>query len=233
MYKDFSIVIPTLNEEENIKVLISKIAKSFKGAEIIIVDDGSSDRTKEMVKASAQRYRGVRLIDRSLKKQKRGLTASVIEGFMNSRRRFVIVIDADLQHPPERIKEIAMRLESGKDLVVAVRESVVGWSLYRKVISKGLMKIGEFTLLVENKSTCSDIFSGFFGIDRKLFVNVLRKNKRRFVGDGYKVLFDFLKCIEKDSLKIAEVPYRFNPREKGKSKAGLGQGIALLRSFLT
>ncbi|MCL4375800.1 glycosyltransferase [Candidatus Marsarchaeota archaeon] len=233
MYKKFSVIIPTLNEEGNVGILISKILASFKGMEIIVVDDGSSDRTKNIVRELARKHGRITLIDRSMKGKERGLTSSVIEGILHTKRRFAIVIDADLQHPPRVIGDIARRLNDGSDLAVAVRESVVGWSLYRRLISRSLIRFGEFALWANGKATCSDIFSGFFGVERKLFESTLRKNERRFVGNGYKVLFDFLKCTEKRSIKISEIPYKFNPRKRGASKAGFRQGIALIRSFFT
>ena len=119
------------------------------------------------------------------------------------------------------------------DLVVANRAKVTNWAAYRKIISRAFMYLGKIILFIGAKETCVDIFSGFFGIRREEFLSVYRKNKHRFVGEGYKVLFDFLKCIDRGTLKIGNVPFVFNIRHFGSSKASVGQGMALLKSFAT
>ncbi len=86
-------------------------------------------------------------------------------------------------------------------------------------------------LFIDAKETCVDIFSGFFGVRRDMFVDVYDKNRQRFVKEGYKTLFDFLKCVERGRLMIANVPFVFHIREFGKSKASTKQGIAVIKSF--
>ncbi len=95
------------------------------------------------------------------------------------------------------------------------------------------MLIGKIVLAATGKETCGDIFSGFFGVDRELFLGVLERNRGRFVKEGYKVLFDFLKCVKRGTLRISEVPYVFRTRKFGSSKAGFPQGMALVKSFVT
>ncbi|MEM3572230.1 MAG: hypothetical protein QW530_00690, partial [Candidatus Micrarchaeaceae archaeon] len=124
-------------------------------------------------------------------------------------------------------------LESGYDLAVAVRRTVEGWQFYRKLISKALIYVGYLILFVKGKSRCGDIFSGYFGIRRSLFLQIYNENKTRFVGEGYKILFDFLKCVDSGSIKICNVPYSFGLRKSGESKAGLKQGLAVIKSFFS
>jgi dolichol-phosphate mannosyltransferase len=232
-YSEFTIILPTLNEEKTIGEMLRRILRSYRGCSVIVVDDGSEDLTREIVKGFAKQNHRVRLLDRSLMGLERGLTASVIYGILKAGTKYVIVIDADLQHPPEKIRDVAQKLGSGYDLVVANRAKVTNWAAYRKIISRAFMYAGKILLFVEARETCVDIFSGFFGIRRAVFLSVYRRNRKRFVGEGYKVLFDFLKCVDRGTLKIGNVPFVFNAREFGSSKASIAQGMALLRSFLT
>jgi len=232
IFGDITIVLPTLNEGENIGILISYIEKNYPGISILVVDDGSTDETKEVVKKAAARNDKITFIDRASLHLQRGLTASIIYGINAARTKYVIVMDADMQHPPAAIRSIAEKLQHCK-VVVATRASVKNWALYRKIISRGMIYIGYFILLLKGAARCSDIFSGYFGLERKLFLDVYRRNEMRFVPYGYKALYDFLKCVKHSEVTVCEVPYDFMIRKKGSSKAGLKQGMALLKSFIS
>ncbi|MCL4364973.1 MAG: glycosyltransferase [Candidatus Marsarchaeota archaeon] len=232
-YGNFTVVLPTLNEAKTVGTLIRRLAKSYPGIRIIVVDDGSTDMTKSIVSAASGGNGNVRFLDRSKSGVEKGLTASVADGIIKSTTRFAIVMDADMQHPTGTIKEMALELVRGRDLVVATRASVKGWALHRKIISKTLILVGYAALAVKGGERPRDIFSGFFGIDRRLFARVYNGNRNRFVGGGYKVLFDFLKSVRHNSINICEVPYQFGLRSHGTSKAGFRQGILLFESFFT
>ena len=232
-YRDFTIILPTLNEGRTIGRVLDYILRNYESARIIVADEGSSDGTRETVKRFVSKNRNVTLFDRSLKGLRPGLTASVLDAIELSRTRFVIVLDADMQHPPGKIRKVAKGLEEGNTLVVATRARVTEWDFYRKAISRSLMCIGRLVLFVGHKETCSDIFSGFFGVERKFFVGVLKRNRGRFVEEGYKVLFDLLKCVDRGTIRISEAPFVFRIRKFGSSKAGFAQGMALLKSYVT
>lgn len=233
IYSSVTVVLPTYNEEGSIGKLMSAIIRRYPGISIIVADDGSTDRTKSVVMSLARAHRRIRFLDRSSMKRRKGLTGSVIDGIMESGTKFAIVMDADMQHPFDRIGDISEKLDSGNDIAVAVRKSVEGWQMYRKLISKALITLGYAELVLLGRERSSDIFSGYFGIRRRFFKNIYMKNRGRFVGEGYKILFDILKCIRKGDAKIAEVPYAFASRKEGRSKAGARQAIALIRSFLS
>ncbi len=230
-YSRFTIIVPTLNERGTIGTMIRRIQHEYYGARVIVVDDGSRDGTRGVVRSLEKTGRRVTLIDRQAEGKRRGLTASIIEGISRSKTRYFVVIDADMQHPLEKVRQIAKLLENGHDLAVAERESVTGWALYRKIISKLLILIGTSVLRGAGSATCGDVFSGFFGMRRSLFMRVYGGNRSRFVGYGYKVLFDFLKCVDNGSLRVGSVPYVFHARKHGRSKAGARQAVALLKSF--
>ncbi len=232
-YSKFTVVIPTLNEKDTITEILGIITKRYPGIRVLVVDDGSTDGTQEAVKEKSKGNGAVKIIDRHSEGLQRGLTASIADGMLESKTPYVIVIDADMQHPPEKIGDLAANLAAGYDLAVANRERVTKWAAYRKAISRFFMYSGKILLYFNAKETCVDTFSGFFGVRRDLFLDVYKKNKSRFVPNGYKILYDFLKCIDRGTLKIANIPFVFHVRESGGSKAGFAQGVALMKSFFS
>jgi len=232
-YDDTTIVIPTYNEGNNIGRLIEILLEGYPRINLLVVDDGSIDMTKNVVRKISKLYKNVRLFDRSEEELERGLTNSIVDGLLLSKTKYAIVMDADLQHPPKKIAEIRAALEKKNKIVVAYRAKVPGWALFRLIISKSLIKIAYAVLAVKGGSRCKDIFSGYFGVDSAFFRNIYLKNKRRFIGEGYKALFDLLKCIPNGSVKIAQVPYTFHVRTAGESKASSKQVVALFRSFIS
>ena len=230
-YKKFTVILPTLNEKKTIGEIIKYITRNYEGIRVIVADDGSTDGTKEEVAEMSKGNADVSFFDRHAKRLPRGLSASIVDGIFQSQTEYAIVMDADMQHPPGKIQDIAAKLLEGNDLVVANRAKVNDWALYRRIISRVLMYTGKVVLFIDAKETCVDIFSGYFGVRRDIFVEVYDKNRQRFVKEGYKTLFDFLKCVERGRLMIANVPFVFHIREFGKSKASTKQGIAVIKSF--
>ncbi len=230
-YKEFTVVLPTLNEGRNVAELVSRLKNRYRGISVIVADDGSKDNTKEEAMRMNKRYGNVKVMDRKRLGRDRGLTASVIDGIRESRTRYVIIMDADLQHPYQVVGKIAERLLEGDKVAVGIRAEVENWPFYRKFVSKSLIIIGYAVLFVRRAQSCGDIFSGFFGVDREFFMKVYSGNRSRFVGRGFKVLFDLLKCVKRDSVQVSDVPYVFRNRKFGESKAGATQVLDLLKSF--
>ncbi|MDE2366340.1 MAG: glycosyltransferase, partial [Betaproteobacteria bacterium] len=132
----FSIIIPTLNEADNIDPLLTRLfsldlpKESF---EVIIVDDGSADGTPDKVRAW-ENHANVRLIER---REKPDLTKSILTGVASARGNVVVVMDADLSHPPERLSAlVAPVLDGSHDVAVGSRYvpggSTEGWPLHRQ-----------------------------------------------------------------------------------------------------
>lgn len=214
-----SIIIPTLNEEQNIGKVIDTIFKINNEWNILVVDDGSTDKTVEVVNKLKTVYRNLNLLDRQNEKIK-GLTASVIAGINEINTDYFIVLDGDLQHPPEKLKELLNALVEGYDIAVGYREKVcVTWPIHRKIITKFGLFLGIFRLLLTGK-ICRDILSGFFGMRKDFFIKNYEKNPGRFNLEGYKILFDFLKNVDRHS-KIKDIPFYFDSRKLGKSKLNL------------
>ncbi len=215
MYKQFTVIIPTLNEEKNIGQVLDIITKMYPGIHTIVSDDGSRDKTKQIV--LKYKKKNTIFLDRSKQKVK-GLTASIVDGILNTKTEYFVVMDGDLQHPPEKIKEIASALDHGEDIVVGVRRKVlVPWPWHRRMMSKSATLAGNIRLIIHNVH-CKDIMSGFFGMNTKKAVEIIKRNKKSFQMHGYKVLFDILKNMR--NAYTFSIYYDFGLRSKGKSKLG-------------
>ncbi len=211
--EDLSIVIPTLNEEENVGELISILKQEYRGSEIIIVDSGSQDKTKEIA---------LKLKAKVIETGK-GLCGAVLYGLRSAKRKFLIVMDADLQHPPSLIKEMHNGLKEN-DVVIGTRfkrEDYGDFGFFRYVISRIA------TLIARMFVNVKDPMSGFFGIRKGLVEQI---NEERCVKGGYKVLFDILKQFK--NIKIKEIGYKFQVRKKGESKLGYKQALSLIKSII-
>ncbi len=224
-YSDTTVVIPTLNEELNILELLNLIENLYKNISIIVSDDGSTDKTQEIIKRYNNKNKKIKLLDRS-KKIIHGLTASVVDASKTVKTKYTIVMDGDLQHPPEKIKEIVKALREGNELVVGERKKVFDWPLNRRIISEIATLLGKSRLLLKG-ATCEDILSGFFGIKTKLVQDI---DINKFEMKGYKILFDILKNIDKNT-KIKNICYDFGMRKRGHSKIGLRQVISFLKAL--
>ncbi|MBI5002372.1 glycosyltransferase [Candidatus Woesearchaeota archaeon] len=222
-YKDVTIVIPTLNEEKNIEKLITLLKKTYKGITIIVVDDGSKDNTQTVAKKA-----GAQLIDRS-EKPIHGLCISVIEGIQAAKTQYAIIMDGDMQHPYEKIGEIAEKLQHC-GLVVGTREQVLNdWPVHRRLMSKLAITLGHLRLMIRGVY-CEDIVSGFFGVQTKIFKEVIAKNYDKYELAGYKVLFDTLKYLPKNT-KVYQLKYDFGLREAGASKINYHHVLYYFRSL--
>ena len=131
-----SVVIPAFNEEANLKELIRRclttclsLGKTF---EIILVDDGSSDRSAQLITEAAEQNSGK--IIGVLLNRNYGQHAAVMAGFAESRGEIVVTLDADLQNPPEEIPRLVKKMETGFDVVGSIRLSRRD-TLFRKMSS--------------------------------------------------------------------------------------------------
>lgn len=228
-FSELSIIIPTLNEEGNIKKLLDILSRLYAGSRIIVADDGSIDKTQLIVKNYSKRNHRIMLLDRSKKEQK-GLTASVIDAIFKAETKYFVVIDADMQHPPEEIEDIYLGLKAGKNLVIGSRiNPESGFNLFRQILSKTAILLGNLRLFLAGKHY-NDIMSGFFGAETALTVRIIKPNINKFEMGGYKILFEILKYAPKN-LSVGYVRYNFGRRKKGESKLGKRQIISFLKSL--
>ena len=230
-YSDLTVVIPTLNEGKNIGLLIKKLQDGYKGINIIVSDDGSSDGTKSIVNGFAKNNSRIMFLDRSLDRI-HGLTISVIDAAALTKTGYLVVMDGDLQHPAEVVEKIYELLLEGNDIVVGVRRKVEKWGIWRHFISISASSLSRFVFRLRRKRRISDMLSGFFGIKTALFKDIIKNNKSSFVFKGYKVLIDILRNVN-NNVKIAEIPYAtFHERTLGKSKFRYSLALNLIESLL-
>ncbi|ALM75729.1 glycosyltransferase [Thermococcus barophilus] len=216
-----SIIVPTYNERENLEELVSRISKALEDYEfeIIIVDDDSPDKTWEKAQELSQKY-PVRVIRRVNEK---GLSSAVIRGFKEAKGDVFVVMDADLQHPPEVIPRLVEAIERGADIAIGSRYvkggKVENWYWWRKLISKGAIMIGRVAL--PKIRNIKDPVSGFFALRRGIVENV------ELNPVGFKILLEIL--IKGKYGRVVEVPYAFGLRKSGESKLSQRQIFNYLR----
>jgi dolichol-phosphate mannosyltransferase len=217
-----SIIVPTYQEALNLPHLVPRISAAMRkaglGFEIVIVDDDSRDGSEQCVK-TLEYYHPVRMI---IRKQARGLSSAVVHGFRQARGEFLVCMDADLSHPPERIPAlIEALLNPDIDFVIGSRYAEGGstaedWSLGRRLNS------WVATQLARPLTRAKDPMSGFFALRRKTF-----EESAPLSPVGYKIGLEMMvKCRCRN---ISEVAIHFVDRRYGKTKLNLREQLNYLR----
>ena len=217
-----SVIIPTFREISNLEAMAVAIdtvlVKEGILYEVIFVDDNSQDGSEELGARLAQRL-PVRMIVRH---EEKGLATAVLEGLDVARGEFVLVMDADLSHPAERIPDMLAKLESGAhDFVVGSRYVAGGsldpsWTWFRHLNSKVA------TLLALPLARVRDPMSGFFAFRRAAM-----PERRLLSPIGYKIGLELL--VKGEFKKPGEVPIHFADRVHGYSKLSWKEQVRYLR----
>ena len=216
-----SIVVPTFREAANIPRLAERIhaALSHRGIdwELLLVDDDSEDGS-QAVAAELGRRLPVRMVTR--RQSPRDLSLSVIEGIRLCRFERLVVMDADLSHPPERIADLLAALDGDCDMVLGSRYAPGGlidrsWSRWRHLNSRVA------TWLALPLVGCSDPMAGFFATDRRRLPDL-----RSLQPIGYKIA---LELMVRGRLRVRELPIDFRDRSLGSSKMNWRQQLNFLR----
>jgi dolichol-phosphate mannosyltransferase len=210
-----SIVVPTLNEAENIEPLVAQIRAAVPSCrEIIFVDDRSTDGTAARVRALSE-MSPVRLVERETPTL--GLSGAVIAGARAASGEILVVMDADLSHPPEQIMNLAQPVVDGDaDMVIGSRYinggTTPGWPLYRRAMSR-LAAALAYPLTGVHDSMC-----GFFAIRRARLLELAPQ------ATGFKIAFEAIVSGGRD-LRVLEVPIAFRDRRRGTSKMSFGVAV--------
>lgn len=219
---EVTIVLATINERENLTCLLGQI-RSLAGPEpeLVIIDDGSLDGTREVILSAAQMDPRVRYVFNGAP---RTIVGAHLQGIALSSTEYIIFMDSDLQHPADLIPPILNRLKQGYDVVVASRYKLGGSSGTRSPLRGLISRVATVMarLAVQNARGLSDPVSGFFGVRREIFGpldGALR---------GFETLLFVLAAA--DNPKVAEIPYCFRERGKGDSK--VLRGWTFVRVFL-
>jgi dolichol-phosphate mannosyltransferase len=219
----FALIIPTLNEVDNIEPLLARLRETLKAIswEAIFVDDGSRDGTTQRILELAVNDRSIRLIQRI---DRKGLSTAVVEGFLSTAAPIVGVIDADLQHDETILPALIAGVSAGTaDVAIGSRYVAGGgttdWDEGRLRASKVATWLGNLVV----RTPLTDPMSGFFVTRRDLIVEVFP----RLSGIGFKILIDLM-ASSVTPLRVLEVPYAFKSRVSGESKMGSAIAIEYL-----
>jgi len=222
MTNKITVVIPTYKEVGNIEQIARRTHAALEARgmshDILFVDDDSQDGSAELCARLAAEL-PLRIIVRT---EERGLSTAVIRGIHEATGDHVVVMDADLSHPPEKIPDMVALLESGEaDFVVGSRYVEGGslgeeWGFFRRLNS--LVATWLALPLVHVR----DPMSGFFAFSRKNIPPL-----QLLSPIGYKIGLELL--VKGEFSKPREVPIHFVDRTEGESKMGLGEQIKYLR----
>jgi dolichol-phosphate mannosyltransferase len=208
-----TIVVPTLNERDNIKPLLALLDAALPNVnwEVMFVDDDSTDDTAKHIRALALVDPRIRCIQRI---GRRGLSTACIEGVLACSAPYVAFMDADLQHDEALLPRMLEILQKEPvDLVIGSRYAAGGglgaWASTRVQISQMGTKLARLIC----KQDISDPLSGFFMCRREVFESAVRS----LSGQGFKILLDLLASSPRP-LRLRELPFEFRSRRHGESK---------------
>lgn len=215
-----SIVVPTFREAESLPSLIERVAQLRQRTglelELLIVDDDSRDGTEALIAARTEPW-----LQLHIRTSDRGLSQAVLFGLRKARGELLVVMDADLSHPPEVIPDMLANLRAGAEFVLGSRyvsggTTAEGWGLFRFLNSKVA------TYLARPLTRVSDPMSGFFALPRAVFLRAENPSPL-----GYKIGLELLvRCRCSD---VREIPIHFSNREHGESKLTLQQQLLYVR----
>ena len=217
---ELSIIIPTLNERQNVEPLLHSLEAALTAIdyEVVFVDDDSDDGTTELARALAQKDRRIRVIQRI---QRRGLSSAIIEGMMATTAPAIAVLDGDMQHDETLLPSMLQKLNEGDlDLVVGTRNAAGGSMGQFSTDRVRLSDAGKALSKLICRTALSDPMSGYFVVSRSFVNEVVRSLTMR----GYKLLLDFVASSPRP-VKFAEAGYTFRERKRGQSKLDLTVGI--------
>ena len=215
-----SIIVPTYRESKNIPLLLERLARLREDRdidiEVIFMDDSSNDGSVEAVAACG--FAWARII---VREGNRGLSLAVIDGLRAATHSVLVCMDCDLSHPPEKIPELILALQSGQQFVIGSRYVPGGstdddWGFFRWLNSRVA------TLLAAPLVSVRDPMSGFFAIRKADFIRARQLNPI-----GYKI---GLELIVKCGLEnVGEVPIHFSDRVHGESKLSFKEQLKYLQ----
>jgi len=213
-------VVPTYCERDALPFLIERLAALKEHChlelELLIMDDDSQDGSVEFISSCG--YDWARIV---VRKENKGLSPAVVDGLMLAKYPVIVVMDADLSHPPEKIPHMILALESGQEFVIGSRyvpgaSTDDNWGFFRWLNSRIA------TWLAWPLTSAKDPMAGFFAfrkaeLDKAPYLNPI----------GYKVALEIIvKCKLSN---VGEVPIHFSDREHGESKLTLMQQLLYIQ----
>lgn len=204
-----SIVVPVYNEAESLPFFYKELVSSLKSRtdfEIIFIDDGSTDKSLDLLKNLSKKDKSIRIFS-FLKNQ--GKSEALTLGFQKAKGEYIVTLDADLQDKPAEISKLFRQQEKGYDLVCGWRKK--RHDPFLKVLSS---KIFNFA---------SSVFWGLklhdYNCGLKLYTKSAAKSIKLYGG-----LHRFIPLmVYQNGFRVAEVPVMHGERQHGKSKYGLSK----------
>lgn len=216
-----SIVVPLFNEEENVANLYQEIVgvvdRARLNAELIFIDDGSTDRTVETLVRTANGDSRVRIV---CFRRNFGQTAAMAAGFDHAQGDVVVTLDGDLQNDPAEIPRMLEKLDEGYDLVAGWRKNRQDRMLSRKLPS-----------MIANRliSKTTNVQLHDYGCTLKVMRSDVAKQLSMY-GEMHR----FIPALAAEyGVKIAELPVNHRPRVAGKSKYGISRTFRVMLDLLT
>lgn len=219
--KDLSIVVPVYNEAENLRPLLTEITKALTPEnldyEVLLIDDGSTDSSYELICALSQEDSHVVGIQF---RRNHGQTAAFAAGFGKARGRYVVTIDADLQNDPADIPKLLDKLEEGYDVVNGWRENRQDAFLMRKLPS-----------YVANRliARASDVKLRDRGCSLRIFRAEVTKELKLY-GEMHRFIPELVNDM---GFSMTEVPVNHRPRHAGTSKYGISRTFRVIVDLMT
>ena len=218
---DLSIIVPFFNEEDNVEELYSRLKKVLGtmglSYELIFVDDGSRDRTPEILSRLYGQDPAIHIIRL---RRNSGQTAALQAGFDFARGEIVVSMDGDLQHAPEEIPLFLAKLAEGYDIVSGWRKRRVDNLFLRKIPSR----VANWIMKRLSNVNIHDFGTTFKAYRREVIKGVqLYGQLHRFIPA----------LISRSGFRITEIPISNIVRQKGKSNYGLGRVRRVLFDLLT
>ena len=215
--KKLSLVIPIMNEEDNIQPLLEHINNSLDGYEyeVILVDDGSSDQTVKKIKEFANANTKAIIFNKNY-----GQTTAMAGGIDEADGDYIITLDGDLQNDPSDIPEMIRMLEDEEvDVVAGIRAKRQDGMFLRKIPSKiANAMIRKFT----------GVYLHDYGCTLKVFKKDIAKNLGL-----YGELHRFIPVLAQlQGAKLAEMPVKHHARIHGSSKYGIGRTFKVVSDLL-
>jgi len=208
---DISVVIPLLNEKENIGILYTKLKRVLEGLEksyeIILIDDNSADNTFDIIKKLHEKDKNIKVIRFG---KNSGEAAAQQAGFDIANGDIIITMDGDLQNDPEDIPKLLKKMDEGYDVVS-------GWRSNRKDPLIGRIIPSMISNYIARRVTGIKIHD--FGCSLKAYKRETLKDIRLY-GGMHRYM---LALIAMNGYSIGEIEVNHHPRIYGKSKYGLGR----------